>query len=129
MEEAFRALLLASSGVTALVSGRVNWGTHPQGQPLPGVVLNVISDTNGHLINAPETLTLARVQVDCWAPTYASAKALGRAARAALDGHRGGKFLGVFLAGARDGREGGTNEADRPFRVSLDFLVHFNPTN
>jgi len=47
--------------------------------------------------------------------------------RAVLDGYSGGGFQGVFLAGSRDTREGGTNEAERPFRVSLDFITHFNP--
>lgn len=31
-------------------------------------------------------------------------------------------------AGSRDSREGGTNEADRLFRVGLDFLTHWRQT-
>jgi hypothetical protein len=128
MEEAFRALLLASGEVTALAGTRVNWGAHPQGHALPGIVLNVVSDAEGHTLQGPDGLSEGRVQVDCYALTYREAKLLARAARAALDGASGGGFQGVFLAGTRDGREGGTNEADRPFRVSMDFMVHFTTT-
>lgn len=123
MEEAFRSLLLATAGVTALVGSRVDWGARPQGSAFPAIALHLVSDVNGHTLDGPETMREARVQVDCWAETYAGAVALGRAVRAALDGHRGGDFLGVFLANMRDGREGGTDSADRPFRISLDFLV------
>ena len=38
-----------------------------------------------------------------------------------------GNFRAIFHDATRDGREGGTNDADRPFRVSLDFLTHWRP--
>jgi len=125
MEEALRAILLATSGVTALVGTRVNWGGHPQGLALPAIVLTVISDNLGHRLNGPDGLAQGRVQVDCYAGTYGAAKLLSRAVLAALDSYRGGNFSGVFHAGSRDGREGGTNEADRPFRVSIDFMTNW----
>lgn len=126
MEEALRSLLLASSGVTALApAARINWGTHPQGTALPGVVLNVISDAEGYTMAGRDGLSQGRVQVDCYATTYSQAKQLSRAVRAALSGYRGGGFEGVFHSGTRDSRDGGANEADRPFRVSLDFNTHW----
>lgn len=124
MEEAFRALLLGSASVTALVGQRVGWGSHPQGQPYPAVVLHVISDAEGHVLTgSPTGLSLGRVQVDCYAATYAAAKGLARAVRALLDGHRGGSFDGILLAGTRDGREDAGPEP--LFRVSLDFLTYY----
>lgn len=126
MEEAFRAILLASAGVTALASTRVNYGEHPQGMAGPYIVLTVVDDAEGHTMTGPDGMSQGRVQVDCYAATYGAAKGLARAARVALDGYSGGSFGGVFLAATRDGREGGTNEADRPFRVSLDFLTHWS---
>lgn len=125
MEEALRALLMADVGVTALAGSRINWGAHPQGQPLPGVVLTLVDDGEGHIYTGPDGLSQGRVQMDCYALTYKDAKGLARAVRAALDGYRGGNFLGVFHAGSRDSREGGTDEADRPFRCSLDFMTHW----
>jgi hypothetical protein len=126
MEEQLRALLLAATGVTALASTRVNFGEHPQGQPLPAVVLNTVQDAEGHDLEGVDDLSQGRVQIDCYAATYGAAKLLARAVRGALDGYKGGDFMGVFLVSARDGREGGTNEADRPFRVSMDFLTNWS---
>ncbi|MCB2130807.1 MAG: DUF3168 domain-containing protein [Rhodobacteraceae bacterium] len=127
MEETFRSLLLNSGPVSSVVGSRVNFGAHPQGAPLPAIVLNTVSDVNEHHLNAPETLSQARVQVDCYADSYGGAKLLSRAVRSALDGEKTA-FQGVFFENSRDGREGGTNEADRPFRVSVDFLVVYNIT-
>lgn len=124
MEEQLRALLQTDTAI-GTITPHINWGAHPQAQPLPALVLNVISDTEGYTLDGPDGLSAIRVQADCYATTYGAAKALSRAVRSKLSGHSGGQFQGVFLAGSRDGREGGTNEADRPFRVSMDFMVHF----
>jgi len=127
MEEQFRAALLASSGVTAICGTRIDFGANAQGAAYPRVVLWTIGDNEAHNLQAPDGHSVGRVQVDCYAVTYGQAKQLSRAVRAVLDGYSGGGFQGVFLAGSRDTREGGTNEAERPFRVSLDFITHFNP--
>lgn len=126
MEEAFRALLRASNDVTAFSGDRINWGAHPQSHPWPAIVLTVISDGEGHTLGGPDGLSRARVQVDCYALTYAAAKTMSRAVRTALDGFRGGIFQGVFLAGVRDGTD--TSGSDRLFRSSLDFFAHYNRT-
>ena len=124
MEEQLRALLLASSGVTTLApAARINWGSHPQGAALPGVVLNVISDAEGMVMNGPNGLSEGRVQIDAYADSYSQAKALSRAVIAALHGLRNTNFRLVTHVSTRDSREGGTNEAERPFRVSMDFTT------
>ncbi|MDG3040439.1 DUF3168 domain-containing protein [Roseicyclus marinus] len=125
MEEALRSLLLANSTIAGLLAGGVNWGTRPQGQPLPAIVLNVITSAEGYRLKGRDGLLQARVQVDCYGSTYGSAKILSRAVIDLLGGYSGGGFRGVFHVGTRDSREGGSNEADRPFRVSLDFTTHW----
>lgn len=125
MEEAFRAILMASASVTVLTGTRINWGAHPQGQPLPAIVLTVVDDGEGHTYLGPDGLSRGRVQVDCYGSTYMDAKAVARAVRTVLDGYRGGSFSGVFHAASRESREGGTDEADRPFRCSLDFMTNW----
>lgn len=126
MEEEIRALLLADSGVSGHAGTRVSFGAHPQGQPFPGVVLNTISGMDDLTAGGPSGLSESRIQVDCYAETYGAAKLLSRAVKTALSGYSGGGLQGVFHASTRDGREGGTNEAERPFRVSMDFMVQFN---
>lgn len=125
MEEDFRALVLAIPALSGTVGGRVNWGGSPQGVPHPTIVMTVIDDAAGPTYVGPDGLSQARVQVDCWALTYREAKTVSRAVRDGLDGYRGGRFQGVFLISARDGREGGSDEIERPFRVSLDFHIHW----
>jgi hypothetical protein len=127
MEEEFRAILLASSGVQALAGSRVDFGANAQGAAMPRVVLFTISGFSGHSLQAPSGPLQGRVQCDCYGATYRAAKQLSRAVIAALDGFSGGGFQGVFFAATRDTREGGTNEADRPFRTSVDFTTVFTP--
>jgi hypothetical protein len=128
MEQQIVALLLASSGVTALCGNRINFGASPQGAPNPRIVMWTIGDAEGHNLQGPDGHSTGRIQCDCYGNTYAAAKDLSVAVRAVLDGYSGNGFQGVFLAGTRDTREGGSNEAERPFRTSLDFITHFNPT-
>ena len=130
MEEAFRARLLANAPLMALISADgVVFGDVPQGRAFPLITMFTVSGAEGHTMKGPDGLFQGRVQVDCLAVTMAGAKALGRAVVAALNGHRtagtGPGFDGIFHDSTRDGREGGTNEADRPFRSSLDFMVHW----
>jgi len=127
MEEVLRSLLLSTTAVPTLCGTRIGWGGSPQGPASPRIALWVIAGNGDPTLTGPDGLSVGRVQADCYGTTYASAKTLARAVRAALDGYRGGNFRGVFHEGTRDGREGGSNEADRPHYVQLDFLTHWRP--
>ncbi|WP_439150833.1 DUF3168 domain-containing protein [Sulfitobacter sp.] len=125
MEEDFRALLTGAATVTAICGTRIEYGGNAQGAAYPRIALYVIGDNESHTMRGPDGLSVGRVQVDCYAMTYGGAKLLGRAVRAVLDGYSGGDFQGVFHAGTRDTREGGSNEATRPYKTSLDFITNF----
>ncbi len=130
MEEELRALLRADPATVAASGGRVNWIEHPQGQPWPGLVLTVASEAERTDYRGRGGLVQFRVQADAYAPSYAGAKALARAARACLAGHRAGRFRSVLLDVARDmGREGDAVEAGRPFRIALEFLIQWRSGN
>jgi hypothetical protein len=126
MEEALRDLLIADTGVNTLVSGRVTWGSRPQGKPMPAIVMYLVDDISGHSQSGPDNLSVARVQVNCHGANYPQAMTLSKAVREALDGYRGGVFQGIFHALTRDSREGGSNEADRPFLRQMDFIVNWS---
>ena len=129
MEKAFRAILTTDTAVKALVpASRINWGTHPQGASFPAIVLNVISDAEDYHMSGPNGLFRGRVQADCYGLTYGATKAVSRAVRAALHCYRAGGFLLITHVSTRDSREGGTNEADRPYRVSMDFITAWRAT-
>ena len=123
-----RSVLLASAGVTGIVSQRVSWAERPQGSALPALVLTQISGAPTYVLRGPSNYTEARVQVDCWASTFLAARQLADAVRAALSGFSGvrgsTRFHGVFLDAERDLRDAETDGAERFFRVSQDFMVH-----
>jgi hypothetical protein len=131
MEEDFRDLLrtAAASGVLLTPAVEVNWVEHPQGRALPGIVLTLVSGLEGYTQAGPDGLTRAVVQVDVYAMAHHVAVGLAREVRTVLSGHRDfgtrGFFEGIFLTATRSGREGGTNEAERPFRQSMDFDVNW----
>lgn len=127
MEEALRAYLLAQTAIANLVAARIHWGMRPQGEALPGIVLGVVSRLPVARHSGPAGLSEARIQIDAYGATYAQARGLARALRAALSVRafeQGGvKFQGAFQLGERDLSEAGATEATRVFRVSLDFQM------
>jgi hypothetical protein len=125
MEEALRARLLATA---ALAGVPVNWGSHPQGAGLPGIVLNVVSGNEGLTLKGRDGLSVARVQVDCLGVSYAAAKGVARNVITALNAYRATNLRLVAHVATRDSREGGSNEAERPYRTSLDFMTHWRAT-
>jgi hypothetical protein len=130
VEEAFRALLLARAQLMALISAdRVVFGDVLQGRAYPLITMMTVSGAEGMTMRGPDGLFEGRVQVDCYAESMAEAKRLAREVIAGLHGHRstgtGPRFAGIFHETTRDGREGSTNDADRPFRTSLDFTVYW----
>lgn len=122
MQTDFRAALAAANVVTA---ARIGWGTVPQGATLPALVLNVIDHADGETLKGRDGLFAGLVQVDCYALTPKAVQETADAVVSALSGYRAGNFRRISLVGRRDSREGGSNEAERPYRVSLDFETHW----
>jgi hypothetical protein len=123
MEEDLIALMRGTAAISALAGDRVSAFDHPQGKGVPYVTAVTISGAEGLTLKGRDGLTDARAQIDCYDRTRAGAKALARAVITALHGHRGARFRLVSHLGTRDSREGGTNEAERLYRVSLDFGI------
>lgn len=129
MEEEFRAILLANAALLALVaSDRIVFGDVLEGRDYPIVTCLTVGGAEGMTMAGPDGLLQARVQIDCYARSMMQAKTIGRAVVVAVHGYRAGKFQGVFHEATRDAREGGTNEADRPFRTSVDFMANWRTT-
>ncbi len=84
MGEAMIARLKADSAVTARCAGRVHWLIRPQAEPLPAIVLQIVSEDHPQHLDGFEDMATARVQVDCMAMTYSAARLLAKAAQAAL---------------------------------------------
>ena len=118
MEELVRALLKA--GLDA--GTPVEFGALAPSMPFPAVVLNTIHEGADYTHSGEAGLHEYLLQVDCYALTYGGARRLHRAVLALLQPPL------AFLETAGDGREGGADEAERPFRVSADYRVFHDVT-
>ena len=127
MEEALRALIVADSGVTDLVSTRVYWRQAPQSVTGDFINLHVISAPRDYRMTGSSGLRQTRVQTDCWGSKYSTAKGIARALDAAVSGYSGtvsGKvFQGIFIDGERDDDTTDTGDTQTRFRVSLDLII------
>lgn len=105
------------------VMGQPNaaFGARPGG--LPAFMLTVVSGAEGHTLSGPDGLFDGRVQVDAYGSSYGQAKRAAREAIAALNGHIGNGFLGIWHVLTLDDRENADSGA--LFRVSLDFTVTY----
>jgi len=85
------AYLLAQSAITTLVSTRIDPLVLRQASAMPALVFTKISTSRPahHGASGYGGYEVARFQIDCWATTYAGAKALGQKVRAALEGKQG----------------------------------------
>ena len=124
MEAALIAKLLATTAITNLVSTRINWSRRPQGSALPAIVLHRIDGTPDVHHGGASGLVSSRVQVDCWAESYGSAKAIARAVEAAITAQtftQGAIRFDVILIDAE--RDDTSDETTPLFRTSLDLMV------
>ena len=131
MIAALIAKLLATAGVSALVSTRIRPVLAHQTDTLPLIVVHQITHRPEYSTSAMVALAATRVQIDCWGKTMASAIGVGDAVKTALSGQtftQGGvTFQGLFVDGERHSFEGDQPEARR-FRCGLDFQVwHSDP--
>lgn len=124
--------LLNSASVTDIVGRRVNWGERPQGEPLPALTLQVVSDPRPSHLKGLDGARSTRVQADCWAETLLQALALARAVIATLQPPAavdGKKFGNARVDGQRDlGETVGSGNASLSsgtyiHRQSVDLLI------
>lgn len=126
MQEALTAHLLSDAALTALVSDRVHWLLLPaQVGAFPYVRLQGVDAPRSYHSKGASALHIDRVQVDAWAETYASAKAVERALEARLSGFvgvvSGVEFQGVFMLDSRDLTDTTAGAERRLFRLQADF--------
>lgn len=94
---ALRARLIADANVAAITT-RIFWGLAQQGAARPYVRLNTISDIRPQHLQGYDSARVTRVQADCFADDYGSARNLAEriitavAMPATVDGVRFGRI-------------------------------------
>lgn len=125
-QSALRARLVADITLAALVGTRVYWAERPQNSLLPAVTLLTISDGREQHLKGIETLQASRVQIDVWAATYASGRAVAEAVLSAsipANLGNGVQFSRAMVdLGPRDLVE--TTGTQTIFRTSMDLIFH-----
>ena len=121
---ALRARLIADADVTAVVGTKVYWGVVPQATALPYIRLQTISDPRDEHLKGYDGARVTRVQADCFAASYGTARGLAEDViiAVALPETSGGVQFGrVKAEGPRDLGEDTAN--GYVHRASLDLLV------
>lgn len=131
IESSLRPYLAADLGVSGYVADRIYPIQLPQAAALPAVTYQRISTVPYHHLEGYSGLTASRLQIDCWAVTYADAKGLAEAVRLALDGFSGAMgehtIESVLLLGHNDVPESPDGDGEYGIqRVSMDFRVAFD---
>jgi hypothetical protein len=130
-EALFAYLTGAGSGLPALVGTRIAWGLTDQGAALPRVSLMRVDSVPEYADDGEANLFLSRVQVDCYATTYAAVQSIARAVRARVSAvvvtQGATAFQSIYIEDEQDTVEtydGGRNV----FRVRTDLMVWHKET-
>lgn len=133
IETALFSCLQGTAAIAAIVGDRIAPMERAQGEPLPGITYQVISDVPGYHLGGESGHSVARIQVDCWATTYLAVKQLAEQVRLAVSGFTGTwsehAITGVLVQDNGDlpesvelGSEAG------PHRASMDLRIGFLQT-
>lgn len=120
-----RTYLLADASILATVGQRIYPIRLPQNPTLPAITYLKVSGLRHYKTNGPQNLSRPRVQIDCWATTYAAALSLAEDVRQALEGYSGAMgtktVQGTFFENEQEFFE------DEPlyYRHSRDYFVWF----
>lgn len=127
IEAGLVSLLNGTSAITNLCAGRIYPVVMPElGQP-PCIVYQLVSSVSQYSNDGPSGFVTARMQLTAWAASYADAKALDAAVRAALDGYTGTLPDGTDVANVLIDNGLDYYEKDsRLFRVSTDYRVLYS---
>lgn len=80
-----RAALVAASAVTALVGQRIAAGVLPQGEIRPYVTYSLVAGERIPSMTDSGVMRHARMQLNCWSPSYGVAKQIALAVQTAIE--------------------------------------------
>lgn len=86
-ELALLDILFADATVYGLIANKVFCGYAPPTQTFPYIIYQQISGNRDYTLSGPTGLVPINIQLDIYATTYASVRAIAKAVRYALDGY------------------------------------------
>lgn len=123
LQSALTARLNAAAPVTAITGSRIYWTLVPAAAALPYVRMQTVSDPRPEHLGAYDAARVTRVQVDCFAASYKTARDLAEKIIAAVAQPAtvaGVKFGRTKAEGPRD--LGEDTSSGFVHRLSLDLL-------
>jgi hypothetical protein len=123
LESNLHTIITTAPSFTALAGTRLYPVLLPEEPTLPAATYQRISTTREYTTTGPVALNRVRIQLDCWADTYAQVKQLQAAILAILEDRSPYTSAGIdsiTLITATDGYE----QDARIYRVSMDFYIY-----
>lgn len=120
--------LRGNAGIAAVIGSRVYWGKRKQNDPLPALVLHMITPGNQYTHDGASDLNGARIQFDCLGAELRDALALFEALRPEMEQARtvGDTEFGMsFLNSERDIPFTDVSGSGPVGGISADFIVWF----
>lgn len=130
MEEDLVARLTGDTAIAALVGDAVSWGGLNRDDPVPAIVLLMVSPGRDYDHDGPTGEDEPRIQIDCYASTDVTAAALKRAVLACMEAPAtvgSTKFEEGFLDVESWIDEGEQDGGAPLFRVSQDYIFLHSP--
>lgn len=125
IEVAIYSLLSGDAGVAALVGTKISPLSKKQDSDLPAITFRRVSTGRFPAMSVDASVVKGRFQVDCWAATYASARALKAAVKSAMSRWRTTTGITVhdtFMISEIDFFEQDTKQ----FHIAIDFEINYN---
>jgi hypothetical protein len=89
LESSVYSYLLTYSGLTALISNRIYPIVLPTPPTYPSITYQKISGTDELVMGRDDGISECRIQYDCWASSYGSAKTVAAQVKKALQNYIG----------------------------------------
>lgn len=125
-----RDALKAAAIVNDAAGGRIYRDERPQGDPLPAIVILLVSDPRPRTFSGPQSIRRARLQIDCLARSRGVADELAEAVINAVDGHALAALPTVESARVVDTRNDSSRDSPATtFRTAIDVMVWHYPSN
>jgi len=129
IEQAIRTQLAGTTAVAALVGERIYYGKALQDAARPYLVINKISAQREHAHDGALGMVNARIQISCFAGSYAAAKSLAVAVQAVLECYQGtlGGVGGVYVGSCfYDNEVDFWEEETKLHHIAADYLLQYN---